>query len=53
VWILSSEGKVLGQIIGPEIPQNLAWGDEEGQTLYMTANTGIYRIRLSIPGVRP
>ena len=53
VWIISSQGQVLGIITGPEIQHNLAWGDEDGRTLYMTAMTGIYRIRLNIPGVRP
>ena len=53
VTILSPQGQVLGMITGPEIQHNLAWGDEDGQTLYMTAMTGIYRIRLNIPGVRP
>ena len=53
LWILSPEGQVLGMIQGPEIPHNLAWGDQDGQTLYMTAMTGIYRMRLNIPGVRP
>ncbi len=40
-------------IQGPENPHNLAWGDQDAQTLYMTAMTGIYRMRLHIPGVRP
>jgi len=53
VWILSPQGQLLGMIKGPETPHNLAWGDQDGQTLYMTAVTGIYRIRLNIPGVRP
>ena len=53
VWILSPQGRVLGMIQGPERPHNLAWGDQDAQTLYMTAVTGIYRIRLNIPGVRP
>jgi len=53
VWILSPGGQVLGMIQGPEIPHNLAWGDQDAQTLYMTAMTGIYRMRLKIPGVRP
>ena len=53
VWILSPQGHVLGMIQGPEIPHNLAWGDQDAQTLYMTAMTGIYRMRLNIPGVRP
>ncbi|MFQ6028004.1 MAG: SMP-30/gluconolactonase/LRE family protein [Dehalococcoidia bacterium] len=53
VWILSSQGQVLGMIKGPEIQHNLAWGDQGGRSLYMTAMTGIYRIGLNIPGIRP
>jgi hypothetical protein len=53
LWILSAEGKHLGTIKGPEHPHNLAWGDDDGKTLYLTAQTGLYRIRLNIPGVRP
>ena len=53
LWILSPEGKQLGLIKGPEDPHNMAWGDDDGKTLYITALTGIYRIRLNIPGVRP
>ena len=53
VWILSPQGRALGVIKGPEQQHNLAWGDEDGRTLYMTAITGIYRIALNIPGIRP
>jgi len=53
VWIISPEGKHLGAIKGPEHPHNMAWGDEDGKTLYLTAQTGIYRIRLHVAGVRP
>ncbi|MCH7852082.1 MAG: SMP-30/gluconolactonase/LRE family protein, partial [Candidatus Marinimicrobia bacterium] len=53
VWILSAQGQLLGIFKGPEVPHNLAWGDEDGRTLYLTAMTGIYRIRLNISGVRP
>ena len=53
LWILSPEGKHLGTIGAPEHPHNLAWGDEDGRTLYLTALTGLYRVRLNIPGVRP
>jgi gluconolactonase len=53
LWVISPEGKQLGLIKGPEDPHNMAWGDEDGKTLYVTALTGIYRIRLNIPGVRP
>jgi gluconolactonase len=53
IWIISSQGKHLGTIKAPELPANIAWGDDDGKTLYMTAETGLYRIRLSTPGVRP
>ncbi len=53
VWIFSPQGKHLGTIKPPEIPANCNWGDGDGKTLYMTARTGLYRIRLRIPGIRP
>lgn len=53
LWIISPEGKHLGTIVGPEHPHNLAWGDEDGKTLYLCAKTGLYRIRFNIPGIRP
>jgi gluconolactonase len=45
VWIISPSGKYLGKIICPERPANMAWGDADGKTLYMTAHTGLYKIR--------
>ncbi len=53
LWILSPEGRQLGLIKSPEDPHNMAWGDDDGKTLYITALTGIYRIRMNIAGVRP
>ena len=53
VWILSAEGKHLGTIKGPELPANFAWGDADGRTLYMTARSGLYRLRLSGAGSQP
>jgi gluconolactonase len=53
LWILSPEGKHLGTIAGPEHPHNLAWGGDDGRTLFLTAQTGLYRIHLKIPGVGP
>ncbi len=52
-WVLSPEGTHLGTIKAPELPANFAWGDADGRTLYMTARTGLYRIRTNIPGIRP
>lgn len=49
VWIFSPEGKHLGTIKPTETPANCAWGDD-GKSLYMTAVTGLYRIKLSVAG---
>ena len=51
--ILSPAGTHLGTIVGPEHPHNFAWGGADGRSLYLTAQTGLYRIRLNVPGTRP
>jgi gluconolactonase len=53
IWILSPQAKHIGTIQAPELPANFAWGDDDGKTLYMTARTSLYRIRLKVPGIRP
>lgn len=53
VWIISPAGKHLGTIRVPERVSNVAWGDGDGKTLYITASTSVYRIGLNVPGVRP
>ena len=52
VWVFDPEGNHLGTIKPDEVPANVAWGDD-GSTLYMTARTGLYRIRLSTSGLVP
>lgn len=53
VWVLSPDGRHLGTIEAPELPANMAFGDADGRTLYLTARTGVYRMRLAHEGVRP
>jgi gluconolactonase len=53
VWVVAPDGKHLGTIAPPELPANLGWGDADGRTLYVTARTGLYRVRLELPGIRP
>jgi gluconolactonase len=50
LWILSAEGKLLGKIVTPERPANMAWGDEDAKTLYLTAHTGLYKVRVTTGG---
>ena len=53
VWVLSPAGKHLGTLRGSELAANFAWGDADGRGLYMTARTGLYRVRLGVAGIRP
>lgn len=49
VWVMRPDGTHLGTIKLPEQPANCAWGDD-GRTLYMTAETGLYRLKTSVMG---
>jgi gluconolactonase len=53
LWIISPEGTHLGTVVAPKHIHNMAWGDEDGKTLYLCARSGLYRMRLNIAGVRP
>lgn len=50
IWILDSNATLLGKITLPERPANMAWGDEDGKTLYMTAHKSIYKMRIKTGG---
>jgi gluconolactonase len=50
VWIISDKAELLGKIVFPERPANMAWGDEDGKTLYFTARTGICKLRILTGG---
>ena len=60
IWITSPEGKHLGTIQLPQVPgeprprivpTNVAFGDADGKTLYITACTHLFRIRLKTAGL--
>src|ERR1700730_15937959 len=52
VWIISPKCQHLGTIKGPEVVSNVAWGDADGKTLYITGSTSVYRVKLSVQGDR-
>mgnify|MGYP001568255298 FL=1 len=43
VWVCRANGALLGRIVLPELPANLAWG-EDGSVLFLTARTSVYRL---------
>jgi len=53
IHLLSPRGEQLALLRLPEDPHNLAWGDEDGRTLYITALTSVYRLRVDTVGIRP
>ena len=53
VWVFSSAGVHLGTIETPETPANVCFGDTDGKSLYITAHTGLYRVRLRTAGPIP
>jgi gluconolactonase len=52
LWVIDPKGKPLGIIQIPEVPSNVAWGDDDFKTLYITARTGLYSIRTTTGGVK-
>lgn len=52
IWIFSPDSSLLGILEIPEPPANLAWGNEDDRTLYITAKSSLYRIRLQVSGVK-
>jgi gluconolactonase len=62
VWISSADGKHLGtlelpQLTGEPRPRvcasNVAFGDADGRTLYITSCTHLFRVRLKAQGILP
>jgi gluconolactonase len=49
IYVFAPDGTHLGTIETGVPTSNCAWGDD-GSTLYVTANTAVYRIRLSTRG---
>jgi gluconolactonase len=53
IWIWDAQGHHLGTIVMPEQPANLAWGDPDLGTLYITATTSVYKLRTAEHGFVP
>jgi gluconolactonase len=50
--VLTADGHSLGVIKTPEALANFTWGDEDMQSIFLTASTSLYRVRTRTPGVR-
>ena len=52
IHIFSPDGTPLGRIETPERPSNCVFGPLGSQTLYVTARTSLYAVRLNVDGRR-
>jgi sugar lactone lactonase YvrE len=52
IWAYFPAGERIGIIEVPEQVANFTWGDEDGRTLYITAVTSVYRLRMKVAGIR-
>jgi len=50
VFVYAPDGTLLGHIGVGENPANLGWGDDDWQTMFVTAQTSVYRLRMKVPG---
>jgi gluconolactonase len=53
IWVWDPEGHHIGTIVMPEQPANLAWGDSDYGTLYITATKSVYKLRTKAHGDVP
>ena len=51
IHVFSPQAECLGVIRVPEYPSNMAWGDADFRSLYITASTSVYRLRVQTPGL--
>ena len=49
-WVFAPDGARLGIIRTPEIPANVAFGGPDLRTLFLTARTSVYSLRVKVPG---
>jgi gluconolactonase len=50
IWIYDADGNYVDEINVPETATNCCWGEAEHQTLFITAGTSVYRIKLTATG---
>jgi gluconolactonase len=50
-WVFAPDGARLGIIRTPEVPANLAFGGPDLRTLFFTARTSVYTLRVKVPGL--
>jgi len=53
LWVYRPDGELVGTVVGPQRPANLAFGGGDRKTLYLTCRTSLYMLRTRIEGICP
>jgi gluconolactonase len=53
IWVWDKAANHIGTIVVPTQPANLTWGDQDYRTLYITATTSVYKLRMKVRGFVP
>jgi gluconolactonase len=51
-WVFDPSGELMGIIRLPEYPANCGWGGPDNRTMFFTANTSVYSLRMTTPGTK-
>ncbi len=51
IHVLDPSGRLLGRLKIPAHCTNMAWGDDDWRSLYITSVNAVYRTRVKIPGM--
>lgn len=51
IWVIAPDGTHLGTVSLPELPANVAFGGPDWRTLFATARTSLYSLRVNVPGI--
>lgn len=51
IHVFAPDATCLGVINVPEYTANFCWGDDDLKSLFVTASTSVYRVRVAVPGI--
>lgn len=53
IHVLDPNGNLLGRLRIPEDCTNMAWGDDDWRSLYITTFRSVFKARVQVPGIPP
>jgi gluconolactonase len=51
VWVYTPNGELIYEIVPPEAPSNVCFGGKKRNTLFITARTSVYTLKMRVKGV--